>query len=73
MKHWKALAKLALTAFLVGGINGVHVYLNDHKDFNLEAGFESLVGVFIVAGVTGAFTHALRSPLEGRSDDSRPE
>lgn len=66
----KTALKLIATAFVIGGINGVNVYLQDHKDFNLEEGLASLAGVFVVAGATGAIAHALKSPLAKTKESS---
>lgn len=76
MNAWKPILKLLLSTFVVGGINGVHVYLRDKHDFNLENGLGPLISVFLVAGLTGAATHALNSPLgtdEEKKNDGSSE
>jgi uncharacterized membrane protein len=71
--NWKALLQLAISAFLLGGVNGVHLYLRDHQDFNFEQGFSALLSVFIVSGVSGAVAHAIKSPLVSKSEETNDD
>lgn len=68
----KALKRILLAGFLVGGVNGAYAYLKDNKDFNFEAGMDALIGVFIVSGLSGAATYIMRSPLEPEAKDDDP-
>jgi len=73
VKALKPLHKLILSAFVVGGINGANVWLRDKQDFNLDEGLDALISVFVVAGLTGATTHALNSPLNTKSEENKDD